>query len=129
MAGTGDRAIEIVGVVRVLGERIEPGLRQIVAWREWVYAIPPSADSGDRGSAKWVAVSDDGFCCSTTLPLAISTTTIVGGHHLIFDAGRLNDHQLARLIDRADVARVKVTSPCAGRGFAASTSAFSCSNM
>ena len=36
---------------------------------------------------------------------------IVGGHHLIFDAGGFNDHQTARFIHRADVAPGKGDQP------------------
>ncbi len=103
--------------------RARPGDQITVAWREWVCTIPPDLriaaierQMGHRGIGRRFCLQRPCLAGDLAPP-----HHIVGGHHHIRRAGRLNDHQFARLIDRADVALLRAPA-CAGSAvFAAST--------
>ncbi len=58
---------------------------------------------------RW-GVSDAGFLLpSTPLPLAAQPPPIVGGHHVVLDAGRFDYQSLPRFVYRAAIAQVNVT--------------------
>ncbi len=116
-SGTGDRAIEIVGVGGAPGGQIEPGLRPDRRMAGMGMHDPTDLRIAAIERQMGRGIGRRFFVAFNDLTAGdLYHHHIVGGHHLIFDAGRLNDHQLAHLIDRADVAPGKGDQPVRREG-------------
>lgn len=129
-ARAGDGSVKIIGVSSAPGgDQVRPATRW---WRGASgYALCRQSPQSDGKAPDALACRKRAFAAFHHLAAGyLNHHHIVGGHYLILNAGRLNHHPLPRFVYRADIAPGERHQMMNGSArFAASTSAFSCSNI